>query len=355
MPNSTSLSQGLVAIHTPLVDTPVIPALQNDFMRLSDAVEAAKAQIESLTALTSAYSTKREAALTKIEAQCLRIKRQTVLFLDARLLDKKGLSAHQRSMAARVLCSLAAELIDTPYGDGLQEVLTRHELPSPNTESEQDEYAKYDFDALFEKIDQQQSHEAAQRAAAQAVRQAAKQAAKKAVSNKKTTQAVEAEAAAAALLANREQTIKAIYRRLSSALHPDKERDPVVREQKNSLMVEANKAYAAQDLDGLLRLQKEAMRYGHSGTALGDAQLALINGMLHQQLVDVRAKAEAMQQRIRAAFGLPYNAVVTTLALDKLLKKEVKAMLGEAAYLSGQFARMQIDNGFLKLWLREMD
>jgi hypothetical protein len=187
------------------------------------------------------------------------------------------------------------------------------------------------------------------------VRQAAKQAAKKAVSNKKTTQAVEAEAAAAALLANREQTIKAIYRRLSSALHPDKERDPVVREQKNSLMVEANKAYAAQDLDGLLRLQKEAMRYGHSGTALGDAQLALINGMLHQQLVDVRAKAEAMQQRIRAAFGLPYNAVVTTLALDKLLKKEVEAMLGEAAYLSGQFARMQIDNGFLKLWLREMD
>jgi pyruvate/2-oxoglutarate dehydrogenase complex dihydrolipoamide acyltransferase (E2) component len=336
-----------------------VPELQNDFTRLSDAVEAAKAQIESLKALTTAYSTKREAALTKIEAQCLLVKRQTVLFLDARLLDKKGLSAHQRSMAARVLCSLAAELVDTPYFDGLQEVLTRHELPNPNAQIEQDDYAKYDFDALFEKIDQQQNAAAARRAAAQAARQAAKQAtkqaAKRTASAQKTPQEMEAAATAAALQANREQTIKAIYRKLSSALHPDKERDPVVREQKNSLMVEANKAYAAQDLDGLLRLQKEAMRYGHSGTALGDAQLALINGMLHQQLVDVRAKAEAMQQRIRAAFGLPYNAVVTTLALDKLLKKEVEAMLGEAAYLSGQFARMQIDNGFLKLWLREMD
>ena len=49
--------------------------------------------------------------------------------------------------------------------------------------------------------------------------------------------------------------VRQIYRKLASELHPDREADEAVRARKTELMQEANRAYAAEDLLGLLGLQ----------------------------------------------------------------------------------------------------
>ena len=54
-----------------------------------------------------------------------------------------------------------------------------------------------------------------------------------------------------------ERAVREIFRKLASALHPDRETDPGERARKTALMQRANVAYAANDLLGLLELQFE--------------------------------------------------------------------------------------------------
>src|SRR6185436_12237903 len=51
------------------------------------------------------------------------------------------------------------------------------------------------------------------------------------------------------------QSVREVYRKLASELHPDRETDAAERERKTVLMQKVNQAYAAQDLLTLLQLQ----------------------------------------------------------------------------------------------------
>lgn len=53
------------------------------------------------------------------------------------------------------------------------------------------------------------------------------------------------------------QSLREVYRKLASALHPDREPDATARTEKTLLMQRVNQAYAANDLLGLLNLQWE--------------------------------------------------------------------------------------------------
>ncbi|AJZ59188.1 dnaJ domain protein [Paraburkholderia fungorum] len=52
-------------------------------------------------------------------------------------------------------------------------------------------------------------------------------------------------------------SIREVYRKLASALHPDRETDPQERERKTTLMQRANQAYSKNSLLQLLELQLE--------------------------------------------------------------------------------------------------
>ncbi|RYZ11082.1 MAG: J domain-containing protein, partial [Comamonadaceae bacterium] len=54
------------------------------------------------------------------------------------------------------------------------------------------------------------------------------------------------------------QSLRDVYRRLASVLHPDREQDPQQRERKTALMQQANQAYADDNLLALLELQLQA-------------------------------------------------------------------------------------------------
>lgn len=65
-----------------------------------------------------------------------------------------------------------------------------------------------------------------------------------------------------------------IFRKLASALHPDRETDPAEHGRKTALMQRANVAYAANDLLGLLELQLEVDQIDQTGLDnLGDDRI----------------------------------------------------------------------------------
>jgi hypothetical protein len=97
------------------------------------------------------------------------------------------------------------------------------------------------------------------------------------------------------------QSVREIFRRLASSLHPDREPDETERARKTALMQRANEAYARSDLLALLELQLETEQIDSEHLAGVSAQrLKHYNEVLAEQLAALR-----METQMRAGgFGL---------------------------------------------------
>ena len=95
------------------------------------------------------------------------------------------------------------------------------------------------------------------------------------------------------------QSVRVIFRKLASALHPDREPDPAERARKTVLMQQANQAYARNDLLTLLTMQLDLEQIDSQHLAgLSDARLLHYNQVLREQL-------QALQQEVEA-FAMPF-------------------------------------------------
>jgi hypothetical protein len=77
------------------------------------------------------------------------------------------------------------------------------------------------------------------------------------------------------------QSVRDIYRKLASVLHPDRETDPTERERKTALIQRANQAYGRNDLLELLTLQIETEQIDAGALAdIPEARLRHYNDVL---------------------------------------------------------------------------
>lgn len=114
------------------------------------------------------------------------------------------------------------------------------------------------------------------------------------------------------------QSLREIYRKLASALHPDREPDADQRQAKTALMQRANQAYASKDLMALLRLQMETAQIDANSMAnTAPARLKLYNKALAEQLTDLQFETRRLEESLRMDFGLPPRL---PLHPDKLIK-----------------------------------
>jgi hypothetical protein len=83
-------------------------------------------------------------------------------------------------------------------------------------------------------------------------------------------------------------SLREIYRKLASALHPDRERDPEERARKTALMQRVNQAYDKQDLLTLLELQLEIEHIDQAAiNSLNEERLTHYNQILKEQLAEL--------------------------------------------------------------------
>jgi hypothetical protein len=105
---------------------------------------------------------------------------------------------------------------------------------------------------------------------------------------KKTPKQLAKEAREAADEQQLKQSIREIYRKLASALHPDREIDPQERERKTALMQKLNQAYDSNNLLQLLELQLELEQIDQDHiNNVSEERLKHYNTILREQLAEL--------------------------------------------------------------------
>ncbi len=150
------------------------------------------------------------------------------------------------------------------------------------------------------------------------------------------------------------QSIQAVYRKLASALHPDREPDPGERGRKTALMQRANEAYAKDDLLELLELQLALEQIdGSHLTAIEPQLLTSYITILKNQLSELDRALSRTQNEFAAQFGLPPFGRIGPKDLTALLATSVTACGVSIRELEGHLAAAS-DPARLKAWLKTL-
>lgn len=142
-------------------------------------------------------------------------------------------------------------------------------------------------------------------------------------------------------------SLREVYRRVASALHPDRETDPAERDRKTVLMQQANRAYAAQDLLGLLELLNE----GRTPTA---AALLPYQALLATQLAALQREVAAAARAFCDEFGI--EATGAHMSPDKAaapLRAQAQQLRDAIAWQRAALKALPQDADGVRRWLRE--
>lgn len=162
----------------------------------------------------------------------------------------------------------------------------------------------------------------------------------------RNAQAAKAEAEAS-------QSLRDVFRKLASALHPDRESDPAERERKTALMQRVNQAYAAKDLLGLLNLQFEIEQIDTAHIAqLSAARLKQYIAILNEQLIELKAEISHVTAPFREIMRY-YKPNFLPDQVDKSITAEIVGLKQYIRELKQQLADCA-DKQKLKAMLREL-
>lgn len=150
------------------------------------------------------------------------------------------------------------------------------------------------------------------------------------------------------------QSLREIYRKLASALHPDRESDAQERERKNALMQRVNQAHESGNLLQLLELQLEIEQIdANTINNLAPERLQRYNKILKEQLKDLRDQISQIEHGFRTQFDINPAIKLTPANALKRLNAEVISMEQGLVELRHDLKHLQ-DIKAAKVWLKQM-
>jgi hypothetical protein len=148
------------------------------------------------------------------------------------------------------------------------------------------------------------------------------------------------------------QTVREVYRKLASALHPDREADEAQRATKTELMQRVNQAYEANDLLALLELQLQIEQIDTSHIANASEQrLKHYNKVLGEQLNELKSELEHVEMAFRMEFGLGPGRGLNPRKLGVILEQTSREWRAELDQQQREL-RMLDDVATTKRWLK---
>lgn len=121
-----------------------------------------------------------------------------------------------------------------------------------------------------------------------------------------------------------QQSVRDIYRKLASALHPDRETDVAERDRKTALMQRVNVAYAANDLLGLLELQLEVEQLDQNGLDnLPEERIKQYNKILDGQVKELQHENDELAFILSMELGIEPYMRPTPAVMEHWLRDEV--------------------------------
>jgi hypothetical protein len=149
-------------------------------------------------------------------------------------------------------------------------------------------------------------------------------------------------------------SLREVYRKLASALHPDREADPVERERKAALMQRVNLAYARRSLLDLLEIQLELEHIDQAALDRVNAErLNRWNAVLKEQLDGLDREIVDVERDLQRRCGLRTIGPTSPKIIKRALNEKL-AHLNQFVQALESDLRVFDDINRLKPWLKEM-
>ncbi|RQS09883.1 molecular chaperone DnaJ [Burkholderia sp. Bp9002] len=292
--------------------------------------------------------------------------RTTMAFRLDEASGRKGLTKAEQRTISTLIASLAGDLLDGNADAQLKAIYNRHagtdydvevtaEFATMKAELEamlgvelDDDLDMSAHDEVLQhvraKLEQQQAREEASKRAREA-RRAERQKSAKQLAKESQQQAEQVELS---------QSIRDVYRKLASALHPDREPDPLERERKTALMQRVNQAYDKHDLLKLLELQLELEHIDqHAINQISEDRLKHYNKILKEQVAELDQEIRHVESHLRFAYGLSPYVEVSPDTVLLILAREIVGREQDIRNLKEEMPLFD-DVGSLKRWLKEL-
>jgi uncharacterized protein YdcH (DUF465 family) len=292
-----------------------------------------------------------------LRAEFAGVCRAQVRALDA-LLDQSGWSRAERATLREMLCENAAALLSVHGADAeLQALFDKHsEIDYETIKRAELERLKAHAQDItgVELGDQDAIHtedDLVQRVYEQM--KAAHDAQEEVSTPRRKRWGTPDRAIGAAQLAK--QTLREIYRKLASAVHPDREPDPRRRENKTALMQKINRAYATNDLLSLFQIQMQLEHIDADHLAKVSAQrLKQYNKLLAEQLSTIKSAISELETGWRMDFGLERSSDLNPQHLRQFSVRQARRLRAEIAR-EQQFLNILANKTGMRRWLKQRD
>lgn len=330
---------------------------QQRFNRLLERIDKLKDQFAEMQVMCDAHRPVYHQILAPLRERHRICMREMVFLLDSRL-QRKGLSAQQKRIAATILCSICMQLI----AQGDEEMKSLHDKHSSESLAQKEQAAMMDLrdmmeDMLGEPLADDESLETVQDVfkagmarlrEAEAAEQEARQQ-KRAHKKKPSAAQLKAKADQEAT----ETTLHKVFRQLASALHPDRESDSGERDRKTVLMSEANAAYDRRDLLALLQIQLRAELTDTASIAkMAEEKIAALTLLLKQQAQELENKLHKQRHDARHEFGLGFYETVSMANLRRSLRAAQSSFERDLTAMQQDLQQLA-DDKYFKLWLKD--
>jgi len=279
--------------------------------------------------------------------------------------DTRGLTKGERQTIAELISQFAADVLASVAEPDIAEIYRRYNgsavdaqvahtvnardesLATPDVEVPDEAVPGSPDDVLRhiqEQLDQEEARERLRREAREAHH----------AKRKKTPKRNAAEERARVEQADIHLSIREVYRKLASALHPDRERDPVEQQRKAKLMQRVNQAYANKSLLDLLELQLELEHIDQAALEnISEDRLRRWNVILKEQLHGLDQELAEIESDYRRRFGMSPASAVSPKTVKRALTTNM-TLVRESIRAFEHDLRVFDDVERLKAWLKHM-
>jgi hypothetical protein len=338
---------------------------QKAFNTLIKQIEKRRARLSGWEAAMPAFHQKYCSEFAPLEQTSIDLRTRLVHLLD-QAYGQQGLTKSERRTIADLISDLAGALVAQSDDPELKTIYNRY------SESDYDSEAAAELNdmksvleamlgvELGDDVDMSSPEDVLQRAHAQMEQLQAQDAIEKEAreahraKRKKTPRQLAAEAREHVEQAELSLSIREVYRKLASALHPDRETDPRERERKTTLMQRANQAYSKNSLLQLLELQLELEHIDQSAiNNIGEDRLKHYNKILKEQVGELDHEILHVENGFKHSYGIPPFIDVSPGTIMRNLAADIFS-LQESLQALEQDLLVFDDVKQLKVWLKSV-
>lgn len=346
-------------------DHPHLSKEQKAFNTLIKKIEEKRASLAAWQEIIPSYQKKYASEFVPLVETSQDIQIELVHCLD-RASDQKGLTSTERRMIHNLISEMAGGLAAERDDEELKNIYNKHSGSDFDTEEAAsmnglksmledvigvDLGDDLDMSSPEELFKRAQAHMHEQQAQYEADRQAHEEHQAK---RKKSAKQIAKEAQQLAEEQQTSQSIRELYRKLASALHPDREPDPQERDKKTLLMQRINQAYDQKNLLLLLELQLELEHIDQATiNNITAGRLKHYNKILKEQLNELEHEIFLTEDMFKSQFGISPFERLTPSTIMRNLATDIVGIQNAIRELKDDLLAFQ-DIKKLKAWLKAM-